>query len=102
MRQGLEKFIRRVILSKYPYLIDFEVLRVSHYIEDFKVMRALRSNYQFYYRVNFFIDLDMIPDRTLHDISFDEIKKDVEHLFMVLGPNDNEKLEGIEFYRTKK
>lgn len=102
MRQGLEKLIRKVILSKYPFIVDFEVMGDSVYIEDFGVMRALRTNYQYSYRVNFFIDLDMTPDGTLRDVSFDEIKKDVEHLFMVLGPKDNEKLEGTEFYRTKK
>jgi hypothetical protein len=102
MKERLEKIIKRVILPKYPFIVDYEVMKDSHYLEDFEVMRALRSNYQYYYRVNFFIDLDMTPDGTLRDVPFDEIKKDVEHLFMVLGPNDNENLEGTEFYRTKK
>lgn len=87
MRQGLEKLIRKIILKKYPYIVDFEVMRN---LSD--MSRIL------YYRVNLFIDTNTTPD----DLPEDKIKSDIRNLFQVLGPYENEKFEGTEFYKMTK
>ena len=83
MRQGLEKLIRKIILKKYPYIFDFEVVRNMNDMSQ-----------RIYYRVNLFIDTNTTPD----DFPKDKIKSDVRNLFQVLGPYNNEYFEGTEFY----
>ena len=83
MRQGLEKLIRKIILKKYPYIFDFEVVRNMNDMSQ-----------RIYYRVNLFLDTNTTPD----DFPKDKIKSDVKNLFHVLGPYNNEIFEGTEFY----
>jgi len=87
MRQGLEKLIRKIILKKYPYIVDFEVIRTIN-----------EMSRNIYYRVNLFIDTNTTPD----DLPEDKIKSEVKNLFQVLGPYENEKFDGTGFYKIAK
>lgn len=89
MKKGLEKIVKKIILPKYPFITDYEVVE-----SDDDVYKRYNAHY---YRVNLFIDEYMLPV----DFPLKNIIGEVENLFEILGPNDDEKLEGTEFYRSK-
>lgn len=90
MKESLEKIIKRIILPKYPFIVDYEVTKTG----DDMYKRYGR----YFYRVNLFLDVDITPE----DFPSNKISGDMENLFSVLGPNDDEVLEGTEFYRSNR
>lgn len=89
MEEALEKIVKKIILPKYPFIIDCEVVKSDDEMYE-------RYN-RYFYRVNLFLDMNITPE----NFPSDKIVDDVKNLFLVLGPDDEEVLEGTEFYRGK-
>lgn len=88
MKESLKKLIKRVLFKKYPWMVDCEI----EYLGDDIYERYQRH----YYKVNIFADMDILPP----DFPADKIRTEIESLFLVLGPKDDEALEGTYFYRS--
>ncbi len=90
---AFNKVIKKMILPKFPWLVDYEVVvDRDDSINDYPDKTE-------YYRVNYFVDRDWIDevddDEWLNHIG--EVRSITKTLFMALG-FDKKQLEGVEFY----
>ena len=90
---AFNKVIKKMILPKYPWITDYEVVvDGDDSINDYPDKTE-------YYRVNYFVDRDWIDevddDEWLNHIG--EVRSITKTLFMALG-FDKKQLEGVEFY----
>ena len=93
---ALNKVIKKMILPKFPWLVDYEVL-----VDRNEELNGDPDKYE-YYRVNYFFVSDW--DDSV-EFDYDEwldkrniVKGLTKTLFMALGFDKNQKLEGVEFY----
>ena len=90
MKESLKKLIKRVLFKKYPWMVDCDIVKSG----DDMYERYQRH----FYRVNIFADTDIMPP----DFPAGKIRTEIEQLYMVLGPKDDEVLEEINFFRSNK
>ena len=94
---ALNKVIKKMILPKFPWIIDYEVLVDSH--EKWNgFQKTVKDEY---YKVNYFILSDWYYSNDGDDVWLNkmrEVKDLTKTLFMALGFDKNQKLEGVEFY----
>jgi hypothetical protein len=93
---AFNKVIKKLILPKFPWITDYEVVvDRDDSINDYPDKGE-------YYRVNYFFVSDWEDS-----VEFDydewldrrrEVKNLTKTLFMALGFDKNQKLEGVEFY----
>lgn len=93
---ALNKVIKKMILPKFPWIIDYEVL-----VDDYEKWNGTPDDKGEYYRVNYFFVSDWDDS-----VEFDydkwldkrrEVKDLTKTLFMALGFDKNQKLDGVEF-----
>jgi hypothetical protein len=80
MEESLKKLIKRVILPKYPWITDFNV--IDKEIGEF-------NRYSVHYYVNY--------DRYYNPGEFGAVKSDTKTLYNVLGPSPSDSFEGTAF-----
>jgi hypothetical protein len=88
---SLDKMIRKMILPKYPWIVDYEIL--SQVEEE-----SVNSN--IYYRVNYFIAPEWRKNND-DEVLLNDMKKveDItKTLFKALGFDENIKFAGVDFY----
>jgi len=91
---AFNKVIKKLIVPKFPWITDYEVVvDGDDSINDYPDKTE-------YYRVDYFVDRDWIDevddDEWLDKIR--EVRSITKTLFMALGFDKNQKLEGVEFY----
>jgi hypothetical protein len=96
---AFNKVIKKLILPKFPWLVDYEVL-----VEPMMTINDYPDRGR-YYRVNYFFVSDW--DESV-EFDYDEwlykrreVKDLTKTLFMALGFDKNQKLEGVEFYNIE-
>lgn len=90
MKESLEKLIKRVLFKKYPWMVNCVVEKSG---DD--MYKRYQSHY---YSVNIFADTDTMPPNFPLGI----VRTEIEQLYSVLGPKDDEVLGEIDFLRSNK
>jgi len=94
---AFNKVIKKLILPKFPWITDYEVL-----VDDYRKWNGTPNDKGEYYRVNYFVDRDWLDevddDEWLGLDKIREVKDRTKTLFMALGFDKHQKLEGVEFY----
>lgn len=89
MKEALEKLIRRVILKKYPWVKDSNVLRIKN---------PEGSHKEHIYGVTYYIDYKLMVDLNIKDgdadAAFKELKSETKNLYDVLGPSPSDGFVG--------
>jgi len=85
-RISLHKIIKSIVLPKFPWIEDYEILesRAENMDRD-------------YYRFNYFVTPDEYDEFTVTE-DMGEVEELTKSLFRMLGPDDNQIFEGVEFY----
>lgn len=92
---ALNKVIKKMILPKFPWIVDYEVS-----VDRYGQWNGDPADKDEYYRVNYFIISDWYHsnDDDVWLNKMREVKDLTKTLFMALGFDKNQKLEGVEFY----
>jgi hypothetical protein len=89
---AFNKAIKKLILPKFPWLVDYEVVvDRDDSINDYPDKGE-------YYRVNYFFDSDWDASSEYGYYRRREVRDLTKTLFMALGFDKDQKLEGVEFY----
>jgi hypothetical protein len=86
---AFNKAIKKLILPKFPWLVDYEVVMELEW-------DGIPNNEVEYYRVNYFVEENQYDSLYFEKIR--EVKDRTKTLFMALGFDKHQKLEGVEFY----
>ena len=92
---AFNKVINKLILPKFPWLVDYEVL-----VDDYRKWNGTPDDKGEYYRVNYFVEENQY-DLLYFEKDYEkirEVKDRTKTLFMALGFDKHQKLEGVEFY----
>jgi hypothetical protein len=91
---AFNKVIKKMILPKYPWITDYEVVvDRDDSINDYPDKGE-------YYRVNYFVEENQY-DSLYFEKDYEkirEVRNLTKTLFMALGFDKDQKLEGVEFY----
>jgi len=92
---AFNKVIKKLILKKFTWITDYEVV-----VDGYETWNGTPDDNNEYYRVDYFVDRDWIDevddDEWLDKIR--EVRSITKTLFMALGFDKNQKLDGVEFY----
>jgi hypothetical protein len=96
MKESLDKFIKRLVFRKYPFIKDYEII-----VDTFRpfVLNSKKIGsevYRFEYTVS--------PDENgkfPYNSDFYKIAELTETLFKTLGPKDYQSFGGVKFYSNE-
>lgn len=88
-KSSLDKIIQSMVLPQFPWIVDYEILE-----------ERIESMDRDYYRINYFIATNDGTFTVIEDMSV--VEKLSKSLFKMIGPDKNQKFEGVEFYANKK
>jgi hypothetical protein len=89
---AFNKVINKLIMAKYPWIVDYEILSDSE--------RDLAFDRKTYHRVNYFVTPEWRKNND-DEVLLNDMKKVEEitkTLFKALGFDENNKFAGVEFY----
>jgi len=92
MKESLDKLINKLVLRKYPFIVDYEI-KVDTFRPGLGGSKKIGSEvYRFEYTVS--------PDKyeTVVEDDLYEIARLTETLYKMLGPKDYQKFGGVKFY----
>jgi len=92
---ALNKVIKKMILPKFPWIVDYEVS-----VDRYEQWNGTPDDNNEYYRVNYFVEENQF-DSLYFEKDYEkirEVRNLTKTLFMALGFDKNQKLEGVEFY----
>ena len=92
---AFNKVIKKMILPKFPWLVDYEVV-----VDGYEKWNGTPDDNNEYYRVNYFVEENQF-DSLYFEKDYEkirEVRNLTKTLFMALGFDKNQKLEGVEFY----
>ena len=88
-KSSLDKIIQSMVLPQFPWIVDYEILE-----------ERIESMDRDYYRINYFIATNDETFTVIEDMSV--VEKLSKSLFKMIGPDKNQKFEGVEFYAKQK
>jgi hypothetical protein len=87
---AFNKVIKKLILPKYPWIVDYELVVEIEDSGDYT------HKYE-YYRVDYYINNEWRPNEKT-----DEVRELTGTLFKALGFDKNQKFDGSWFYRERE
>lgn len=86
MKESLEKIVKRVILKKYPWVKNFNVLRIKN---------PEGSHKEYMYGVTYYIDYKLLADTSDDgEVDLNKLKSETKNLYDVLGPSPSDGFVG--------
>ena len=96
MKEVFDKLIRKLVLRKYPFIVDFEINA-----DTFRpVMGRLKKIGVEKYVVIYYVTPDEDGDITVTE-DFKKVAELTENLFNLLGPKEYQRFDDVEFHSTE-
>jgi len=97
MKEVFDKLIRKLVLRKYPFIVDFEIKVDTDKLSSLKALGGRKKIAFERYKIIYIVT----PDKDggfPYDDEFKKISELTETLFKMLGPEHYQRFDDVEFY----